>query len=1448
MHHELIKSKLSEFRTESDETYDLKISDLVMMQMIGDFDDFLKQIEGRKTHKEIQELIEDTRKKTTTEKLFPGIVEKTIEAQFGEKHAALRELVQNAVDSYDENTPERLVRIGVSEDKNHLELTVRDYGVGMDLSSLVRDLLIPYNSGKEFDPTKIGEHGIGWYSIVDISPVVRVATRAKNSTESSCALIYRDEEYTWKTSVIPSSSDGFKKDFDCDGLHGTEVRAYIPKTVTDKEKLSAFLHQYVGTIDFRKGRIEFDNEIVNSVSDEYQRGTPVPVVIKGVASKMVMAVSKRLISGSSSDKRFKYRNENLSQVIFTQRGLFVKYSDMLFDEKTIHFKLANDLISVGLDFWVDLPSNVTLTKGRNNIIADHVPPVIDGMYRCFEGVFLDVLLNDDELIGHPSNIICNSVSEIFDKTYKSSIAAVQKREYTLTKRIIVQTATNLSLAVDVLCALSVRAGKAAGALWNSLNKPIPIPSLSSVLKFLGWLLPRGSLIFFIGAFTIFLVSLVIKHFNLKYFLVALSVITGLSIPTILIFSSSIREGVITFFKFVPKLPRILGNAALYPLYFLLIVLPQGIKSILKSIDLSSLKAVLAFSGAPSLFSSVSLKGIFGIVKLIILFPFGILFLVVEKVSKGLSVVASFSSMSLIRLLNLIGLYTNIEERKEKKRAKKRKKISRKYLTGMYKDGFLKKIMNKKIIPAVKCVSNATKEAGYLQRQKSFMRELFEDCFCFWKKEQSTGYLRRETYREKKERMVFFRERISVDDLIDLYLSNRLVKSRSIAEIDKYGKQSGDVVVYEDHPLVKTVTERLSEISIEVRRQYNVQLFEDHLENVMRFATGTFATFYFFFVIMSPIFLLIILTKAVGPHSSGYYYQYHAPEPLTQEYLFAWHNIVSFVCTAHFFWMLIVKETNVLKNYRIFKLALKALRLIFKGIVAFTRKDILGRKKRRTRTVKQEDLEGHLHSNRFHVASWQILQDVALDLFDDIKIIVLTLYRFLLKYPFLFLLFLYKKGTPWCAQIALRIVKEGPGYIAHMATVAKKDIKERIKRRIEARKADAATKTEKKKRKAEEKKRQKEMDKEHDENKKKIKERILGQRNFFTICYHTFLEWYEKSWLFGIIGYGEYKGSSFDRLGKERVEAIVKTTGAARSYLEHLNVLEKIDSLICEALRNTVDKKISRYKFTCAYDGVYAKYEYPHQIMTFFKKKKGEVTFNFSRLPSRFICPIMDDYTYFNLSRRTDLVNNRRMLSTYVMFIFDMLLHMRTHSLEKPAETGCEHGKHRFSHAKRKFYLSKTVCDYLSENNIDIEEVVKKELSSWTEDDPLYHVSHARFSQFVKMTYRRLKHEAYNLEVEKDEMIKTKNQRRKEKEAAGRLQIIRDRMKEGESKEMFEKMLLRIKEYSPLELADLAENDRCPFEPEHVDPNVIDPFSCEICGALLYPGKPHPRKKSKKPPI
>ena len=317
--------------------------------------------------------------------MFPEIVRKTIEVQFGDPGAAFRELGQNGIDAY--NQAPRVIEFTTKDDGDRVQIAARDYGIGMQPREVIHNLLIPYNSGKEFDPTKWGEHGIGWFSVMDLSDRVEVLTR--NGVGLSTYADLSKQNTDWRVSLDISDRS----------FHGTEVRLHVPKTKFNPRDLQSTLRKHMGLVSSSEVNITLNGEKINNLDQQYLLGAEVMIENGDEESPLKLYLSLD-------------REPIYDTFILTQGGLYIKNADNPF-ESGLHHDFFRNLSTYGVNFWVDLPNNIGLTKGRNNIVAQDREKVNPALYHALEQAILDVILEDEKLVERLDSAIASMVSRIF---------------------------------------------------------------------------------------------------------------------------------------------------------------------------------------------------------------------------------------------------------------------------------------------------------------------------------------------------------------------------------------------------------------------------------------------------------------------------------------------------------------------------------------------------------------------------------------------------------------------------------------------------------------------------------------------------------------------------------------------------------------------------------------------------------------------------------------------------------------------------------------------------------------------------------------------------------------------------------------------------------------------------------------------------------------------------
>lgn len=126
----------------------------------------------------------------------PGIVEDMVR-QFADRHAFLRELVQNGIDA---GATQIDVRIERSPD-GMVRTSVEDDGAGMTRKIIEGPLLTLFESSKESDSTKIGKYGVGFVSVFATEPE-HVEVHTRTAIEAWLVKLFGD--HSFEMSVAPA--------------------------------------------------------------------------------------------------------------------------------------------------------------------------------------------------------------------------------------------------------------------------------------------------------------------------------------------------------------------------------------------------------------------------------------------------------------------------------------------------------------------------------------------------------------------------------------------------------------------------------------------------------------------------------------------------------------------------------------------------------------------------------------------------------------------------------------------------------------------------------------------------------------------------------------------------------------------------------------------------------------------------------------------------------------------------------------------------------------------------------------------------------------------------------------------------------------------------------------------------------------------------------------------
>ena len=239
---------------------------------------------------------------------------------------------------------------------------------------------------------------MGFFSNCDIADEIEVKTKKSGSSTTNLTMNKSEEDWQIEYHL---SEEHFK---------GTEVTMQLPQHVSEN-KIFRTLAKNLGFMpsDFV---VYLNGEKLNCLKDMYEEIATTE--IEGADLTLNFA-KKELRNNEFFDRAYHPGN-----LIMTQNGLYVKnpgISEVADDESLA--SLVDRMTDLGYNFWIELPNNVGLTKGRNNIVSGDVDKVSRASTEAFSYGFLERILEDDELCEKLDNQIGVIVSRALENlSYK----------------------------------------------------------------------------------------------------------------------------------------------------------------------------------------------------------------------------------------------------------------------------------------------------------------------------------------------------------------------------------------------------------------------------------------------------------------------------------------------------------------------------------------------------------------------------------------------------------------------------------------------------------------------------------------------------------------------------------------------------------------------------------------------------------------------------------------------------------------------------------------------------------------------------------------------------------------------------------------------------------------------------------------------------------------------
>jgi len=349
-----------------------RLSDLLLVRVHGRTSAYLAG-----NFAERESIVAECRAEATVPDLAERILARTIYSQAATRIAPLRELIQNALDASPRG---RAIEIRSSMDG--AEITVTDHGCGMTAIEMLTDLLVPFRSGKEDLEVAIGEHGVGFFSALEIAPRLEVKSRTLSGGNwlrvepIGSGPPYAD--FKWTIGTLGQD----------DNRLGTTVRLHLSERMS-RSLLAAEVSLAAAFVDPMLARIYVDSVVVNVARSRMRRVAKVPLMDSrlGPLGELELWIGREGAGVAP-------------QLTVTQRGLLVasRQEPFVTPELGLHRELMRSILAAGFGFTADLPLDVPLNKGRSGVMAHVANAVEAALVAAFERFVLHDALYDRDLL------------------------------------------------------------------------------------------------------------------------------------------------------------------------------------------------------------------------------------------------------------------------------------------------------------------------------------------------------------------------------------------------------------------------------------------------------------------------------------------------------------------------------------------------------------------------------------------------------------------------------------------------------------------------------------------------------------------------------------------------------------------------------------------------------------------------------------------------------------------------------------------------------------------------------------------------------------------------------------------------------------------------------------------------------------------------------------------